>query len=62
MIGNYATDFFKGIPGRKKVVIDIIVEDKMRKVSKRIHYEGEADGLREIKEVVGKVFTDEKPH
>jgi hypothetical protein len=59
VIANYATDFFKGIPRRKKVVLDVIVEDKTGRRSKKIHYEGEAEGLKEIAIIAGKVFTDE---
>jgi hypothetical protein len=58
VIANYATDFFKGIPGRRNVVLDVIVD----KSFKRIHYEGEIDGLKEINQIVGKVFADDKPH
>jgi len=60
MIANYAFDFFKGKPGRKKVVLDVIVEDKTGRRSKKIHYEGEAAGLKEIDSIAGKVFTDEE--
>ena len=59
VFSNYCTDFFKGIPGRKKVVLDVVVEDKKEKRSKKIHYEGEVEGLKEINEIVGKVFSDE---
>lgn len=60
VIANYATDFFKGLPGRNKVVLDVVVEDKTRKRTKKIHYDGSIDGLKEINEIAGKVFTDEK--
>ncbi|ACF46130.1 conserved hypothetical protein [Prosthecochloris aestuarii DSM 271] len=62
VIANYATDFFKGLPGRNKVVLDVVVEDKTQKRSKKIHYDGAIDGLKEINEIAGKVFTDEEPH
>jgi hypothetical protein len=59
VISNYCTDFFKGIPGRNKVVLNIVVEDKNCKKTKKIHYEGQADGLKELSEIVGKVFNNE---
>lgn len=62
VIADYTTDFFRGIPGRNRVVLDVVVEDKTQKRSKKIHYEGTIDGLREITEIAGRVFTDEKPH
>ncbi|MGD0207474.1 MAG: hypothetical protein ABSC89_07715 [Verrucomicrobiota bacterium] len=60
VISNYATDFFKGITGRKKVELDVIVQNKNGKGSKKIHYEGGPEGLKEITEIAGKVFRDEK--
>lgn len=62
VIANYATDFFKGLPGRNKVVLDVIVEDKARKRSKKIHYDGGIEGLKDISEVAGKVFSNEEFH
>lgn len=59
IIANYATDFFKGIPGRRKVVLNIVVENKSNGGAKKIHYEGDSDGLKEITEIVGKVFNDD---
>ncbi len=60
IIANYATDFFRGLPGNNKVRLDVVVEDKASKRSKRIHYEGKADGLKEIADIAGKVFSDEQ--
>src|SRR5262249_19873290 len=62
IIATYATDFFKGIPVSNKVVLDVVVEDKSRKCSKKVHYEGKIDGLKEITEIAGKVFINEKSH
>jgi len=59
IIANYATHFFKGIPGRSRVVLDVVVEEKSKRSSKKIHYEGEVGGLKEIRDIAGKVFTDE---
>ena len=62
IISNYATDFFKGITGKTKVSLDVIVQNEKGKGSKKIHYEGGPDGLKEISEIIGKVFRDEERH
>ena len=59
IIANYATDFFKGIPGSKKVTLDIVVESKSVKGSKRLHYEGPQEGLEETGKMARKVFDDQ---
>lgn len=56
IIANYATDFFKGIPGRKKVRLDIVVENPYKKVSKRVKYEGPPEGLKGVEKIVKQVF------
>jgi len=58
IIANYATDFFKCIPGSKKVVLDIVVENKSGRGSKRLHYEGPREGLEETEKMARKVFDD----
>lgn len=59
VIAGYATDFFKGIPGRRNVKLSVVVEDKTKKASKIIHYEGDIDGLKDISDIAGKVFTND---
>ena len=59
IISNYATDFFKGIPGRKKIKLDVVVEEQGKKRYKKIHYEGNPEGLKDINDIVGKVFKNE---
>lgn len=51
VIEQYLDDFFKGITGRKRVVLDIIVGPK----SKRIHYENGPEGIRELVKVVKEI-------
>jgi hypothetical protein len=48
IISNYLTDFFKGIPGNKKVRLDIVVEQTKTKKYLRVHYEGDEQGLAEV--------------
>jgi hypothetical protein len=52
IISNYATDFFKGIVGEKKVKIDIVVEQNDNHKSKLIHYEGDVEGLSKLPQVI----------
>jgi len=52
IISNYATDFFKGIAGEKKVKFDVIVEQNGKVKSKRIHYEGDIEGLSQLPQVI----------
>ncbi len=52
IISNYATDFFKGIAGEKKVKFDLAVEQNENGKTKRIHYEGGLEGLNIISEIL----------
>jgi hypothetical protein len=52
VIANYLTDWFKGIPGDKKVRLDIVVERTKGKICQRIHYEGGPEGLNELAKVL----------
>lgn len=52
VIGNYLTDFFKGMTGDKKVKIEIIVEKEKGKTYKKITYEGDGKNLNELSEIV----------
>jgi hypothetical protein len=47
VISNYLTDMFKGTPD-KKIRLDIAVERKGDRVSKKLTYEGDAAGLDHI--------------
>jgi len=48
VISSYATDFFKGIPGRKKVVLKVVVEQKGKSTCREVHYEGDPEGLKSV--------------
>lgn len=59
-VSNYLTDWFKGIPdSKKKVKLDIVVEQTKGKKYKRIHYEGNAEGLNELARIVREVSSHE---
>lgn len=59
IVANYATDFFKGITGKKKVRFDIVVEESGRKKTKKIHYEGDPDGIAGLAEIVRSTFHEQ---
>lgn len=55
IISNFLTDWFKGIPGIKKVKLDVVIEKDENKKSIRIHYDGDPDGLAELDKVIREV-------
>lgn len=55
VIANYLTDWFKGIPGDKKVRLDIVIEQDEGRVYKRISYKGEPEGLQELPKIISEV-------
>jgi hypothetical protein len=59
IISNYLTDLFKGIPGRKNIRLDVVVEKQTKKTYMKINYEGDIEGMSEIPNIVQKVFNDE---
>jgi hypothetical protein len=59
IISNYLTDWFKGIPGRKNIKLDVVVEKQAKKTYVKISYDGDIEGLSEIPNLVHKVFNDE---
>lgn len=52
VVGNYATDFFKGIAGQRKVRLDIVIERSRGKEFKRIRFEGSPDELKDLPKVI----------
>lgn len=58
VISNYLTDWFKGTVGDKRVRLDIVVEMEGNKY-KRVHYEGNVDGLKELPKILHEVRPDE---
>ena len=55
VVSNYLTEWFKGIPGDKKVRLDIVIEQAEGKVYKRISYKGEPEGLHELPKIISEV-------
>lgn len=58
VISNYATDFFKGMSGKKCIKLDIVVERTKTKTCKRISYEGDAEGLKNLPDVIREVSSE----
>ncbi|MCI0485918.1 MAG: hypothetical protein L0229_04880 [Blastocatellia bacterium] len=52
IISNYLTGFFKGIPGNKKVRLDVVVEQTKSQKCLKVHYEGDVEGLAEVSKVI----------
>ena len=52
IISNYLTDWFKGAFGNNKVKLDIVIEATG---CKRIHYEGNVEGLKQIEGIIAQV-------
>jgi hypothetical protein len=52
VLGNCITDFFKGIPARLRgVKLDMVVETE-NGTYKKISYEGDVEGLKELQKIV----------
>lgn len=58
VIANYLTDFFKGFSGEKKIKLDIVVEKTKSKYCKKISYEGDIEGVRELFDIVKEVGNE----
>ncbi len=53
IISNYLTEhLFKGYPGAPKAKLDIVLENAKGKGAKRIHYEGDPQGLSEVAHII----------
>lgn len=52
VLANYVTDFFKGTVGSKKVSLDIYVETTNKKTITKINYKGDAEGLKNIGNII----------
>lgn len=55
VVGNYATDFFKGITGPNRVRTEVVVE-RPDGSCKRVNYDGPAEGLSDLAKVAEVVF------
>lgn len=47
-LSNYLIDFFKGVSGRKVVKVDFVVEVSGEGTYKRLSYEGDVEGIKDL--------------
>jgi hypothetical protein len=57
IISNYATEFFKGLPGQK-VKLNLVVERKKDRTCKMLSYEGDVDGLTSLSDIIRKMSDE----
>ena len=59
VIANYLTDFFKGVPkGQKKAKLDFVEETKSGNY-KRLHYEGDVEGMKDLPKIIRSLHDEE---
>lgn len=52
LLSSYLYDLFKGTSGNKKVKFDIVIGNEKKKSFKKISYEGNVEGVKELKDVI----------
>jgi hypothetical protein len=57
IISNYLTDIFRGTPD-KKIKLDIAIERKGNSISKKLTYEGDPAGLKEIADAILRIANE----
>jgi len=58
VIGNYLTEFFRGIPGKKRVRLNIVVEKKRDRTCKKISYDGDVQGLNSLADIIKEISNE----
>ena len=58
VIANYATDFFKGMSGKNQIKLRIIIEKTKTKTCKKILYQGGAEGLKDLSDVIRETMDE----
>ena len=58
VVGNYATDFLKGLGGSNQVRLEIVVENTSGGSFKRILYKGPAKGVGDLAHIVERSLHD----
>jgi hypothetical protein len=56
VISDYVTNYFKGIKKNPTVKLEIVLETTKSKKTKKVSYEGEVEGLRDLPATVKEVF------
>ena len=57
VIGNYLTDFFRGVP-QPRVRLDFVVERTKTRTCKKLSYEGDIGGLAALEHVIREISND----
>ena len=57
VISNFLADWFRGIPGGKKVKLNIVIEPRIGGF-KHIQYEGNVDGLKDLPKIIHEVNNE----
>lgn len=52
VLSNYISDFLRGSFGRKTVHVDFYLETKEKRKIKKLSYNGDAEGLKEIHKII----------
>ena len=55
VIANYATDFFKGMGGEKRVRFSIVIKDKAAGRYKRFKYSGDPSGIKDFAKLATRI-------
>ncbi len=58
VIGNYVTDFFRGIPGKKTVKLNIVVERRRDRSCKKIRYDGDVEGVSSLADIIRQISDE----
>jgi hypothetical protein len=58
VIGNYVTDFLRGIAGKKTVKFDIVVERRRDRSCRKISYDGDVEGLSSLADIVRQISDE----
>ena len=54
-VQDYVAELFKGVGGKRTIKAEVVVEDKRKQQFKRISYEGDPEGLKELAEMVRRI-------
>ena len=55
IVANYATDFFKGLGGAKRVRFSIVIQDKAAGRYKRFKYSGDPSGIKDFTKLATRI-------
>lgn len=59
VVANYVYELFGSLPGRRRVRLDVVVERDGSRTSKRVSYEGSAEGVQQLIPAVERALSDD---